>query len=503
MRFYGEATSSIRSMKLPEGLTTALHFLKKYIPISTFALFVWRRNTPYITQFWAGDTVAPKIVKHYVIMSEDSQEYWFSKGGTYVHIFDEKATNNAIAMCQGVLPDGAWSYMFLRVFLPESDSLSHLVACVPGHNRYGINEASFFYSFASPASKLFDYALGYQEAREQNILLTQSNKELHKEAYKGIVSIEKLPDMRDVTHQVIQVAKLNCHVLLLGETGVGKEYVADAIYSRSRRNQAPFIKVNCAAIPENLLDSELFGHEKGAFTSAVEKHIGRFERAHNGTLFLDEIAELSLSSQASLLRVLQSGELERIGGKETLKVDVRIIAATNADLSKLVSEGKFRSDLFYRLNVFPITVPPLRERPHDIIFLTNYMLQTFAFDAHLPVPILSEEDKKHLSSLRWPGNVRELRNVIERSFILWRGNPKQSFSISFPLDVVAASDTKKSLFLPLENVIRKHIINALELSNGRINGPGGAAELLGLNPGTLRSRMRVMGIPLPRDKKRP
>jgi formate hydrogenlyase transcriptional activator len=301
--------------------------------------------------------------------------------------------------------------------------------------------------------------------------------------------------LKNVIEQVRQVSMQDTPVLLLGETGVGKDLIANAVHYSSHRRNGPFISVNCGAIPETLIDSELFGHEKGAFTGAVSDRKGRFERAQNGTIFLDEIGELPLNLQVRLLRVLQNREFERVGGTRKITLNTRIIAATNKKLEKLIEEKKFREDLWFRLNVFPITVPPLRNRKTDIPAFVQHFIQKKAKQLKLPgIPELAPGAMSLLMDYDWPGNVRELENVIERSLILNRGR-----SLSFE-NLVTQVNTKNEPparsydLLKLDDVISHHIRKVLKKTNGRIHGPGGAAAELGINASTLRNKMNRLGI---------
>jgi transcriptional regulator with GAF, ATPase, and Fis domain len=286
-------------------------------------------------------------------------------------------------------------------------------------------------------------------------------------------------------------------VLVTGETGTGKELVARAIHSASSRSHRAFVRVNCAALPATLIESELFGHERGAFTGAEARKQGRFELANGATIFLDEIGELPPESQAKLLRVLQEGEFERLGSSRTLNTDVRIIAATNRDLKAEVERGVFRRDLWYRLNVFPIVVPPLRERGEDIPVLVGHFVKTFAERMGKAIDSLSPAAMKALEDYSWPGNVRELANVIERAVISSKGSTLLLAEplVSYPTNGRAA-DLK-----PLEEMERDYIVRALIETGGRIEGPNGAALLLGLNPSTLRGRMAKLGIRRLGDRK--
>jgi len=300
--------------------------------------------------------------------------------------------------------------------------------------------------------------------------------------------------LRQVVHKIQQVALTDITVLLLGETGTGKELVARAIHGASRRKDRPMVKVNCAALPANLIESELFGHEKGAFTSAQARQVGRFELADGNTLFLDEIGELPLESQAKLLRVLQEGEFERLGSSRTLKVDVRIIAATNRDLEEEARKGRFRQDLWYRLNVFPITIPPLRQRREDIPVLVHFFIDKFCKKMGKTITRISPRVMNSLQNYSWPGNVRELENVVERAVI---NTPGPSLQLLDNLNTSPADDSEPPAILTLEEVERNHILQALEETNWRIYGPKGAAVILGLNHSTLRFRMKKLGIEKP------
>jgi PAS domain S-box-containing protein len=310
--------------------------------------------------------------------------------------------------------------------------------------------------------------------------------------------------MTEVMQDVRQVAGTNSTVLILGETGTGKEVIARTIHKLSGRSEKPLIKVNCAAIPAHLIESEFFGHEAGAFTGATKKRDGRFTLADNGTIFLDEIAELSLDLQAKLLRVLQEGEFEPVGSSNTKKVDVRVLAATNRNLRKSVEKGEFREDLYYRLYVFPIKLPPLRERGDDIPLFASAFTQKFAKRMAREIEPLSEDCVRRLKSYSWPGNVRELQNVIERAVITSHSN-RINLDRAFPdtSDAVLSGGGDSAKASPAESIFkleemigfeRENILRALNSAGGRIYGGAGAATLLGMNPSTLRSRMKALGI---------
>ncbi|MDJ0784145.1 MAG: sigma-54 dependent transcriptional regulator [Desulfosarcinaceae bacterium] len=341
-------------------------------------------------------------------------------------------------------------------------------------------------------------ALKHREVLKLNELLADDNQYLHGELRRlsGEEIVGANYGLRDVMQKVRQVASLDSPVLLMGETGTGKDVIANAIHYSSTRSGGPFVSVNCGAIPDTLIDSELFGHEKGAFTGALSQKRGRFERAHQGTIFLDEIGELPPPAQVRLLRVLQSREIERVGGVKTIPLDIRILAATNRDLEKMVGEDKFREDLWFRLNVFPIRVPPLRERIEDLPTLVQHFVTLKSRELKLTsVPTLSPGALDAMMAYHWPGNVRELQNVIERALIL---NPKgpltrEHFTIVPATDVLVAPRPAGSSD-NLDAVITRHIQQVLAAAGGKINGADGAAGRLGVNPSTLRNKMKKLGI---------
>jgi transcriptional regulator with GAF, ATPase, and Fis domain len=294
-----------------------------------------------------------------------------------------------------------------------------------------------------------------------------------------------------VLDNVRRVVATDSTVLIMGETGTGKELIARAIHSNSRRKDKPLIKINCAALPAGLVESELFGHEKGAFTGAIARRVGRFELAQDGTIFLDEVGELPADAQAKLLRVLQEREFDRVGGTAPIRVDVRILAATNRDLFKAVCEKTFREDLYYRLSVFPLQLPPLRDRREDIPPLALFLVNKFASRIGKRIDGVGKEAMRRLLAYAWPGNVRELENIIERAVILANGTILEIDPDVFSLAPPAVEASKEST---LERVERDHIVKILKQTDGVIDGPYGAAKILNLHPNTLRSRMKKLGI---------
>lgn len=304
------------------------------------------------------------------------------------------------------------------------------------------------------------------------------------------------PELLSVIEKIHLVAPTETSVLVLGESGTGKEKIAHSIHELSARKSKPLVTVNCAALPQSLIESELFGHERGAFTGANNARLGKFEQANGGTIFLDEIGELPLDSQVKLLRVLQEREIERLGGDKTIKVDVRIVAATNRSLEKEVAEGRFRLDLYYRLNVFPIELPTLREKQQDIEELALYFLEKYAKKIGKNVTGISANALNQLKQYNWPGNIRELEHQIERNVLLAKGSEIEAFDIPNMPPVNEASPVRETLgaLKSMEEMERDHIMNALKVCEGKVFGPGGAAELLKIPAQTLYSKMKKLGI---------
>jgi transcriptional regulator with GAF, ATPase, and Fis domain len=345
--------------------------------------------------------------------------------------------------------------------------------------------------------------LRYRELQTLRDMLADDNRYLQHELRQliGAQVIGAEFGLKGVMELVRQIAPQKSPVLLLGETGTGKEVIANAVHYLSPRKNAPFIRVNCGAIPQSLMDSELFGHEKGAFTGALVRKRGRFERANGGTIFLDEIGELPLEAQVRLLRVLQEKEIERVGGSETIQIDIRVIAATHRNLEQMLSEGKFREDLYFRLRVFPILIPPLRHRTEDIPALIEHFIQRKAREIKLGrFPGLAAGTLDRLMRYGWPGNVRELENAVERALIINKGGPLEFSDIGSPKrEAPPAGKELTSGRLEetaeLDLVITRHIQKTLSRCHGRIEGEKGAAKLLKVNPSTLTKRMRKLGIP--------
>jgi formate hydrogenlyase transcriptional activator len=359
-------------------------------------------------------------------------------------------------------------------------------------NAFSEADVDFLSQVAGQAAIAIENATAYQEIEQLKDQLAEEKLYLQDEIRTDRNFGEIVGDslsFRRVLEQVATVAPTDASVLILGETGTGKELIARAIHDLSGRRERTFVKLNCAAIPTGLLESELFGHEKGAFTGAIMQKAGRFELANKGTLFLDEIGDIPLELQPKLLRALQEHEFERLGGTRTIKVDVRLVAATNRDLAQMINERQFRTDLYYRLSVFPVSVPPLRERAGDIPNLVRYFTQKFARRMNKRVETISQETMDALVRYPWPGNVRELENLIERAVILTRTS-----TLQIPLSELQAEAPDTASPITLEEAERDHIRRVLERSNGVVGGPNGAAAKLGMKRTTLQSKMKKLGI---------
>ena len=347
-----------------------------------------------------------------------------------------------------------------------------------------------------------DNAMAYREIEKLKNRVTEEKLYLEDEIrtegnFEEIIG--ESPVLRQILKQIERVAPTGSTILIRGETGTGKELIARAIHNLSSRRDRTLVKVNCAAIPMGLLESELFGHERGAFTGAISQRIGRFELAHQGTLFLDEVGDIPLELQPKLLRILQEQQFERLGSTRTQQVDVRLVAATNCDLEKMVADRAYRSDLYYRLNVFPVTIPPLRDRPGDIPLLVRFFADRFARRMKRPIESISAKTSAALAQYHWPGNVRELENVIERAVILSQG-PELEIPLGelkpLPLRAVPAGKEpeQQPASSTLESIEREHILNILEECRWVIAGPGGAAVRLGMKRTTLQAKMRKLGL---------
>jgi formate hydrogenlyase transcriptional activator len=382
---------------------------------------------------------------------------------------------------------------FCHVALVSRDrSLGVLAVASREQNAFNPDDVSFLFQIAQQVAIGVENALAYGEIADLKDKLAQEKLYLEEEIrgemdFEGIVGQSSA--LRNVLNLVETVAPSDSTVLLLGETGTGKELIARAIHERSRRKERTFVKLNCAAIPTGLLESELFGHERGAFTGAIAQKIGRLELADQGSLFLDEVGDIPVEIQPKLLRALQEREFERLGSNRTKKVDVRLVAATNRDLEKMMENREFRSDLYYRLNVFPIRIPPLRERPEDIPLLVRYFTQKYGRLMNKVIESIPAAAMRKLSSWHWPGNIRELENFIERSVILTHGPALQA-----PIAELGTNGRTTPVAGTREANERDEMVRILKMTNGRVAGPDGAAARMGLKRTTLIARMKKMGV---------
>lgn len=380
-------------------------------------------------------------------------------------------------------------------FMEDDGGETNLIIAKYDNQQLFEREIEFLHSIVPQFSFILKNFFAYEEInslkqqleKEKTLWIEEINLN---DSFQEIIgsSIE----IQNMLYKIKQVAPIDATVLIQGETGTGKELIAHAVHNISSRKNKALVKVNCAALPAQLIESDLFGHEKGSFTGAIESRIGKFELANGGTIFLDEIGEMPFELQAKLLRVLQEGEFERVGGKSVIKTDVRVIAATNRQLVKEVEAGKFRSDLFFRLNVFPVTAPPLRDRLEDIPLLVKYFMEKYSKRVGKPITSIKKMALDALCDYTWPGNVRELEHVIERAVIVAHGQTLEPDQFIF--SSVQPAEIEPVQIKTMEEIEVEHIIRALKAAKGKVTGDGGAADLLGLNGKTLASRMRKLGI---------
>ena len=495
------------SLDISKAMVDCIRYIKEYIPISELSLSQLEPDLGIIRNLvTVGPSLKTKVLppialhRDIIRLAEDLISQWQEvrienapeQHPVIRNILPHYETQNPSAM-----------YMILVV---EGTTLGAVAILAQGKEVLNMPHAHLFSLLREPFAIAMSNALRYQEVLKLKEMMDAENRELSRELLStpGDEIIGADFGLTGVMEMVRQVAPLGSPVMLLGETGVGKEVIANAIHRLSSRADSPFIKVNCGAIPEGLLDAELFGHEKGAFTGAVAQKRGRFERADKGSIFLDEIAELPPKAQVRLLRVLQHKEIERVGGTQVIPVDVRIISATNKNLEALVRSGDFREDLWYRLNIFPIMIPPLRQRTEDIPALVHHIVEKKAKDLkiHTP-PTVSAQVVERLKAYTWPGNIRELENLIERELIRRRGLEDSGSLVFEHLSLLEPRSKKSDLtetgqvIIFLDEAMSQHIRKALRQTKGKIHGPGGAAQLLKINPNTLRSRMKKLGILLP------
>ena len=500
--FYRNAIEALTgSLNIETGLCKCISFLSTVIPCDVLSVHLWDENLCSLRIYASADINQGKLC-NIIIPVEESRRYiprWENDQSIKIvnDYHDDPISVLVQEQLKPIYGDHLYSHMVSRVEI-GGERICDIVLLAKGEYRFTEYHSELFASLDSPFGIAVSNSLKHQEIIAMHSKLVNENKDL-KQKIKSFSQkhfIGRNSGLKDTMQKVDEVACTDAPVLITGETGVGKDLIANEIQQNSNRKNKPYIRMNCGAIPESLIDSELFGHEKGAFTGAIEKQIGRFERADKGTLFLDEIGELSKVAQIRLLRVLQNGEFERVGGRETLKVDVRVIAATNCSLEKMVALGEFRADLYYRLCLFPIEVPALRNRLEDIPVLTNYFIAECSKKLQIPYPDIATGEMDRLQAYQWPGNIRELANVIERGVISSRGQ-----AICFSITNTEQQQLKQTAqlkhnatMLTLEELNKEHIEKVLHLTAGQIQGENGAAEILDINPHTLRSRIKKLNI---------
>jgi transcriptional regulator with GAF, ATPase, and Fis domain len=497
--FFREATLRIcGSLEIEQALWLLFTFIQDYIP--AFETHLHHYDSAGITRTIAmADNRGGKRIRRKTIYPPEVREYINSNKIEEDYIADNTNKHPALKYVFKDHNKIKMSTLAIRLRVGKS-WVGGITLNARGHNRFTEEHLELLSLLEKPITIALSNSLRYQELLDLKERISDDNRflqnELQSAVGKDIIGADF--GLKGVMDLVQQVAPLKSPVLLFGETGTGKELIARAIHNSSPRKDGPFVTVNCGAIPEALMDSELFGHEKGAFTGAISRKYGRFERAENGTILLDEIGELPLEIQVRLLRVLQENEIERVGGTGAIKLDIRVVAATHRDLESMIRQGKFREDLYYRLQVFPVIIPPLKERKKDIISLANHFIIKKSREMRLTSPAtLSAGAIDKLMSYNGPGNVRELENAVERALILNQDKPLVFNEIYFSnqVDKKLPESSSRSKFLNLDTAMTNHICQALEISGGKVEGKNGAAQLLNTNPGTLRHRMRKLGIP--------
>ena len=507
--FFREVTLRISSsLEIGAALRNVFDYLEKYFPLDTMGLYYFDQAQMGI--FAVAEVnrkrdvkVLPEMLSVFPVDADSLATIKEAEDGTLPLLLFNKPNSHPKFMLT-VFPEFAECSVCTFPLSIETEMVGGLAISAHGFDRYTDEHIELLNLVKKPIALAMSNARRYREVVRLKDLLSEDNRALSMdlERVSGIQVIGADFGLSQVMEMVRRVAPMSNPILLLGDTGTGKEVIATAIHHLSPRHAAPMVRVQCGAIPTTLLDSELFGHEKGAFTGAIARKRGRFERASGGTIFLDEIGELTPDAQVKLLRVLQEKQFERVGGSQTLSADVRVIAATHRDLANMVREGRFREDLWYRLNVFPIQIPPLRLRREDIPALAQYFIERKSREMNLEkVPRVHSENIERLKAYDWPGNVRELQNVIERALILSRGGPLLFPELGAALRPQATKHAAVHSQRPktLDEAAAEYIRQTLVETGGQIAGPGGAAEILAINPSTLRSRMKKLSIRVTRS----
>jgi transcriptional regulator with GAF, ATPase, and Fis domain len=507
LSFFREATRRIcGSLEIEKALWECLRYISEFVPASQLSLHIVHSEQNVVETVAHADLSGGTAMSLLTRVPEGMRHLVDQRWRKVIMVFARMGDDELARVVAARFGTSDLSGVRVKLAL-EGKDVGALSVASDGKRELTEEHARLLTLLNEPFSIALSNFLRYRELRDLKDRLADDNQYLHRELRQisGEEIIGADSGLKGVIEMVRQVAPLESPVLLLGETGVGKEVIAGAVHNLSSRKEGPFIKVNCGAIPETLMDSELFGHEKGAFTGAIGQKRGRFERADTGTIFLDEIGELSPEAQVRLLRVLQEKEIERLGGTESIRLDIRVIAATHRDLDAMMEDGRFRQDLYFRLRVFPIAIPPLRERKEDIPALVRHVIKKKAREMKLAnVPSLSPGALDRLIAYRWTGNVREMENAVERALILSRtGMPLSFEDLEHPTQrgAVRAGDQTVEGTLSLDAAMAGHIRKALAMAEGKVEGKGGAAERLGVNPRTLRNRMKRLGIPFGRKTK--
>jgi hydrogenase-4 transcriptional activator len=503
--FFRQVTLRIcSSIRIDTALQNAFVYLKEHFPFDELYLDILDANLGAIRRIAhvvAGETEAQDDI----VPLPEGLWAWLQERRTPFIVRPGKPGKFIRAITPLVKLEGN-SDMILPLRI-EEEMIGLLVLRSRGEGKFTPDHVELLSAVAEPFAIALANALAHEAVVKYRDILLDDNRFLKKEllSQAGAEIIGANSGLRNVMEMVRQVAPLNNTVLLIGETGTGKEVIANAIHFASPRKDGPFIKVNCGAIPESLIDSELFGHEKGAFTGAVAEKRGRFERADGGTIFLDEIGELPPQAQVRLLRVLQNLEIERVGGSRAIAVDIRVIAATHRNLESMISANRFREDLWFRLNVFPVILPPLRQRKEDIPALARHFLAQKSRELGIAIPpVIAPGALERLMNYTWPGNVREMENLVEREIIRHRGG-QLTFGSLLPTEKDGQASRGREVNgvpvpLNLGEAMAMHITTVLNMTGGKVHGPGGAAELLGVNANTLRGRMGKLGIKFGRNQ---
>ncbi len=498
--FFHQMTMLIcSSLDIEVALQRALDYLAKVMPVDAMYLHLYEQGIGAVKTIAEVKPSASKCLEVITPLTREGRESFEKPGVANTRIVNRTESDPVIKRIAGTLKLTDASFLVMRCVI-EGKRVGSLTLTASGRDRYVEENARLLSLLNKPFAIALSNALRYQELIRLKDTLTDDNRYLRQELFH--MSSDDIIGgsfgLKDVMEMVRKVAPLESPVLLLGESGVGKGVIAGAIHYLSPRRKGPFITVNSGAIPETLMDSELFGHEKGAFTGAMEQKRGRFERANQGTIFLDEIGELSPQAQVRMLRVLEEKVIERVGGTRSIPLDIRVIAATHRNLQDMVKAHQFREDLWFRINVFPLRVPALRERKGDIPSLVYHFISKKTKELKLPqLPSVAHGAIDRLMAYDWPGNVRELENVVEREMILNKSGPL-TFKVLLGEEVSADPSAPAKQWngsLNLDEVSALHIRHVLTMTKGVVHGSGGAAALLGINPSTLRSRMEKLGIP--------